>query len=131
VGGLIFLGTGVAKEVSASFHANWAAMVDQLNLPLSQVAVAVTPVLEILVGVLLLIGLFARLAGAVGLLLMIGAAWVHLTVDPAALPTGLPPAWLPVVTALASGIIAWRGAGRWSLDQPELRPVSEVAGPPI
>ncbi len=116
MGGLIFLGTGTAKEVSGSFHANWAAMVGQLHLPLSQVAVAVTPVLEILTGVLLLLGLFARAAGAAGLLLMAGAAWVHLTVDPGTLPEGMPPVWLPVVTALASGFVLWRGAGSGSLD---------------
>ena len=88
----------------------------QLDMPLTQVAVNVTPVVEILTGALLLVGFYARAAAAAGLLLMIGAAWVHLTVDSAALPEGLPPAWLPVVTAVASGFVLWRGAGSLSLD---------------
>jgi putative oxidoreductase len=117
LGGLIFLGTGTAKEVSSSFYANWAAMVEQLHVPLSDVAIQVTPILEIIIGALLLLGLFARIASIAGLLVMLGAAWAHLTVEPDALPTGLPPAWLPVVTVLVCAFVLWRGAGAWSLDR--------------
>lgn len=48
--------------------------------------------------------------------MMAGAAYIHLTVDPHTLPIGLPPTALPIVTAAASAYVAWRGAGRWSID---------------
>ena len=115
--GFIFLTSGTLKEVRPRTHANWVAMIHQVGLPLQPVAVQMGAVLEIVVGVLLLAGLLARLAALGGLGLMVGAAWIHLTVESSALPQGLPPDWFPILTALACAVVLWQGAGAWSLDR--------------
>lgn len=115
--GVIFLMSGTLKEVLPSFHANWVGMIRELGLPLQPVAIQLGAALEIAVGLLLLAGLLARLAAVGGLALMVGAAWIHLTVSSSALPTGLPPDWYPILTALACALVLRQGAGAWSLDR--------------
>ena len=121
VAGMIFLASGTLKEAVHPAAANWSAMVTQLGVPLHAVVVEVAPLLEILVGALLLLGALTRLASLGALALMAGAAWIHLTVDSSKLPTGLPPTWLPVLTATLAAFIAWRGAGAWSVDMARSR----------
>jgi uncharacterized membrane protein YphA (DoxX/SURF4 family) len=129
VAGVTFLGSSVLKEASPRAHANWAAMVHELGLPMGDLAIQVAPVLELLVALLLLVGLLARLAALAGLCLMAGAAWIHLTVNPSALPVGLPPNWLPVITALACAVVLWQGAGPFSLDRRQAQTVTAEATP--
>jgi uncharacterized membrane protein YphA (DoxX/SURF4 family) len=65
----------------------------------------------------LLVGFWARLGAVLAIPVMVGAIYAHLTID--VWPNGAenePPVGLPIAVLLAAAYVAWRGAGRWSLD---------------
>lgn len=74
------------------------------------------PLAEVAAGLLLLVGLFARLAALVGMAMMIVASYMHLTVhDPALFP--LQPE-SPIIPIIALILLAWilrAGGGSGSL----------------
>jgi uncharacterized membrane protein YphA (DoxX/SURF4 family) len=75
------------------------------------------PFVEISVGILLLVGLFARLAAFVVLAIMVVATYVHIVVDdPALFPLQPSAPVIPLGVIVLAGFVIWRGAGSWSLD---------------
>ncbi len=78
----------------------------------------VVPLVEVAIGVLFLLGAFARLASLVAIGTMIVATYVHLVVDdPTVFPLQSTAPIAPILVLLLSGLILWRGAGSWSLDR--------------
>ncbi|MCP3980468.1 MAG: DoxX family protein [bacterium] len=97
------------------------------------------PAVEVIAGVLLLAGVFGRIGGLLGVATMVPAVAATLVLaglDPAALPAGVtavpevPPLPLPLVVLLASGYVAWRGAGAYSLDARSAAPARRGARRP-
>ncbi|MGL4462675.1 MAG: DoxX family membrane protein [Planctomycetia bacterium] len=83
------------------------------------------PVAEVAAGALLLLGLFTRVGGLLGVATMLPAMYSTLVVmklDPAALPPGLshvpfvPPLPLPIAVLVCSLLAVWAGGGRLSVD---------------
>ena len=79
--------------------------------------VRVVPVVEVIVGLLLILGLFSRVGGLVIINMMLVATYVHLVVDnPALFPLQPKEPVIPLISIAVAAYILWRGAGVWSLD---------------
>jgi len=94
-------------------------LVEAAGFPLAAVVSPIAVAVKIVAGVSLLLGLWARIAGLVAVPIMLGAIYSHLVIDvwPNAPEMQEPPMVAPVAVLVAAGYVAWRGAGRWSLDR--------------
>jgi uncharacterized membrane protein YphA (DoxX/SURF4 family) len=115
--GVLFVMTGLMKLVVPMLAEAWSGQLLAAGLPFYELARWGVPFVEVGVGILLLVGLFARIAAFVALVMMVVATYVHIAVnDPALFP--LQPS-APVIPLGVIGLVAyviWRGAGSWSLD---------------
>ncbi len=92
-------------------------LVEGAGIPFAGVVAPVAVAAEIVAGISLLLGLWARLGALLGVATMIAAVYSHLVID--VWPNGAenePPLALPIVVGVAAALVAWRGAGRWSFD---------------
>ncbi|MDA1240641.1 MAG: DoxX family protein [Chloroflexi bacterium] len=113
--GLPLLGIGMVHIDDSSLRMD--PLVEAAGFPLASLLSPVAVAIEVIAGLSLLLGFWARLGGLLAVPVMLGAAYAHLAID--VWPNGAanePPLALPIVVALAAAYIAWRGAGRWSLD---------------
>ncbi len=116
--GLIILSTGIMKYTVPMLWEAWSGQLIAAGLPLYTLTLWTVPTVEIVVGIALVVGMYARLAALAVSGIMVVATYVHLTVnDPALFPLQphLPVAPL-MVLAMAS-IVAVKGAGALSIDR--------------
>lgn len=93
-------------------------LVEAAGFPLPSVVAPLGVAVEVIAGVSLLLGAWARVGGVIAIPVMLGAVWAHLVID--VWPNGAenePPLALPIVVALAAAYVVVRGPGRWSLDR--------------
>ena len=115
--GLLFLSTGVMKFVVPTLRNAFSGQLTEAGLPLHSVNMWFVPLVEIAVGVMLLIGLFGRVASLVATGMMIVAAYVHVVVhNPELFPLQPEAPIIPLVTILLSLYVLWAGSGSWSID---------------
>jgi putative oxidoreductase len=115
VAGVPLLGIGLAHVVVA--EAPMRPLVEAAGFPAPVLVAPVAVAIEIVAGLSLLLGLWARLGAALAIPTMLGAVYAHLVID--VWPNGAenePPLALPILVALAAAQVLWRGAGRCSLD---------------
>ena len=95
------------------------------ELPLVNLTIIVASIVEVVAGLLLLSGFLARLAGLLGVGVMLPAIYATVTLanlDPAQLPGDLqqipwvPPLPLPIVVMVSSLLVLLFGAGAMSVD---------------
>lgn len=93
-------------------------LVEAAGFPFAAVVSPIAVVVKVVAAVLLLLGLWARVGGMFGVLMMLGALYAHMVIDvwPNAPEMQEPPLVLPIAVLLGSAYVLWRGAGRWSLD---------------
>jgi uncharacterized membrane protein YphA (DoxX/SURF4 family) len=116
VGGL-FVITGLLKLVVPMLGQAWSGQLIAAGLPFYAPTRWVVPFVEVGVGILLMLGLFARLAGLVVLLLMIAATYFHIAADdPTLFPLQPSAPVIPVGIIILVAYLIWKGAGSWSLD---------------
>lgn len=116
VAGLPLLGIGLVHATDPAF--GMRPLVEAAGLPFAAILSPIAVAIEITAGAALLMGLWARIGGLMGALTMLVAAYAHLAID--VWPNGVdnePPILLPLLIAAASLYVAWRGAGRWSIDR--------------
>lgn len=96
------------------------------DFPMVELNLYAAPVAEVVAGVLLLFGLYARVGALLGIITMLAAIYATAVVqklDAATLPGGMheipfvPPVALPVVVLLSCITILWFGAGKPSMDR--------------
>ncbi len=115
--GLIFLSTGSMKFLVPMLWTAWSGQLVQAKIPFQTLNLYFVPAAEMLIGVLLLLGVFARLGALVAMPMMIVATYVHIVVkDPNLFPLQPEEPFIPVVVLALSGYVLCRGAGSWSLD---------------
>lgn len=116
VAGVPLLGIGVMHVVAP--ETPMRPLVEAAGLPLPSLLAPVAVAFEIVAGVSLLVGAWARLG--LGALLAIPtmavAAYAHLAIDIWPNSGGEPPLALPLSVLACAAYVLWRGAGRWSLD---------------
>lgn len=108
---LLLIGLVHAFGTSAPMEPIVAAM----GLPAAGLLAPIAVVAEIVAGASLLLGLWARAGGLLAVPVMAVAFASHLIIDVWPGPNE-PPTPLPLVIMACAAYVAWRGAGRWSLD---------------
>lgn len=116
VAGAPLLGIGLAHVFVA--EAPMRPLVEAAGFPFAAVTSPVAVAVEIVAGLSLLLGLWARIGGILAIPTMLGALYAHAVID--VWPNGAdnePPLVLPIVVMVGAAYVLWRGAGRWSFDQ--------------
>lgn len=116
VASLPLLGIGLAHVFVPD--APMRPLVEAAGFPLPALVAPLGVAAEVVAGVLLLLGIWARVGAALAIPTMLGAVYAHLVIDvwPNG-PANEPPLALPLVVLAAAAYILVRGAGRWSLDR--------------
>jgi len=111
---LLILG---AKHFIDPEHFRKVLEVSGLPGPIDVMVIA-APAAEVLAGVLLLLGLFARVGGLLGIATMAPAilSTVKIMNLDAADKPFVPPLPLPIIVLLCAAYVLIRGAGAWSID---------------
>jgi uncharacterized membrane protein YphA (DoxX/SURF4 family) len=112
--GLPLLLIGLAHVFDSS--APMRPLVEAANLPAAAVLSPVGVAVEILTGILLLIGLYARLGALLAIATMAVAVYAHVAIDVWPNPAGEPPIALPIIVLVCAAYLFARGAGAWSVD---------------
>ena len=113
---------GVPLVVFSAMHfmnpQHFRAILTAGGVPMAEVNVWAASSAEMLGGLLLLTGFFARVGGLLGVATMVPA--ILTTVRLAGLPDApmVPPLPLPILVLLASAVVLVLGGGDWSADAP-------------
>ena len=115
--GIIFIMTGTMKLTLADFSEAWSIQLLEAEIPFYTLNFWFVPVLEILLGIILLLGYYSRIGALMVLPVMLVATYVHLTVsNPAAFPAQPQEPYIPIAIVIMAVIIIWKGGGNWSMD---------------
>ena len=115
--GLLFLSTGVMKFAVPSLRNAFSGQLTEAGLPFHYVNMWLVPLAESVIGGMLLVGLFGRIASLVAIVMMIVATYVHLVVhNPELFPLQPEAPIIPLVTIFLCLYVLWAGSGSWSID---------------
>ena len=115
--GVLFVMTGAMKVLVPTLADAWSGQLLAADLPFYTLSRWSVPFVEMGVGAFLLVGAYARIAGAVVVGIMVVATYVHLVVDdPSLFPLQPSEPIIPVVVVGLTAYILWQGAGAWSRD---------------
>ena len=115
--GILFVMTGVMKLVVPVLAEAWSGQLIAAGLPLYTISRWTVPFVEIAVGIVIAVGLYARLAALVIISIMIVATYVHLAVaDPSLFPLQPSEPIIPLVVILLCLYVLRKGAGAGSRD---------------
>ncbi|CCB89781.1 DoxX family protein [Simkania negevensis] len=123
IAGLVFLFFGILHFVSPE---NFKHILQASNLPLADFNLIFVPIVEVVVGALLILGLYTRLIAIIGCITMAIAFYATITIlhlDPSQLPDGMtekpfsPPLIVPIIIFLMCLYVLIFGAGAWSIDK--------------
>jgi len=115
--GIMFLMTGFMKLFIPLFTEAWLGQLVQAGIPLVTLNFFFVPFMEIIIGLLLLKGLFTRFFSLLIFPIMIVATYVHIIVEDASLfplQPNLP--FVPIIVIIMAIMLMRRGAGSWSDD---------------
>lgn len=114
---LVFLMTGPMKLLVPSLAEAWSGQLLAANLPFYLLTLWTVPYIELALGIILALGIFARPAVLAVMGIMLVATYVHLVVDdPSLFPLQPSEPIIPLVVIAMSVYVLMRGAGAWSLD---------------
>ncbi len=115
--GLLFLSTGVMKFAVPSLRNAFSGQLTEAGLPFYSVNMWLVPLVEVVLGGMLIVGLFGRIASLVAIVMMIVATYVHLVVhNPELFPLQPDAPIIPLATILLCLYVLWAGSGSWSID---------------
>lgn len=114
---ILFVMTGMMKLVVPRLAEAWSGQLLAAGLPFYELSRWSVPLIEILVGIVLWIGLFSRLAAMVVIGIMAVATYVHVAVnDPTVFPLQPSEPIIPLAVIALCVYLLWRGGGSWSKD---------------
>lgn len=114
---VLFVMTGTMKLVVPRLADAWSGQLLASGLPLYELSRWSVPFVEILVGVVLGVGFFTRLAAVVVIGIMTVATYVHVVVDdPSLFPLQPSEPIIPLAVIAMCAYLLWRGGGSWSKD---------------
>jgi uncharacterized membrane protein YphA (DoxX/SURF4 family) len=129
---VIFLMTGPMKLLIPSLGEAWSGQLIAARLPLYEITYWGVPFLEIILGIVLMIGIFTRPASLVIIGIMVVATYVHIVVDdPALFPLQPDEPIIPIAVIAMSIVTLWRGAGAWSLDLKSIQDFDPLKEPSV
>ena len=113
----MFLATGLMKYSVPMLWEAWSGQLLAGNIPLYEFNRYVIPTVEIMIGLLLIVGLYSRPASVITIGMMIVATYVHIVADDPALFPLQPHQPVIPLTAIAMGVyVLLKGGGSWSRD---------------
>ncbi len=118
--GVVFLLAGILKVLVPSLGQAFSGQLSAANIPLQDIVIFAFPIVEMVLGVLLVFGFHTRLSAAAAAVSMMVATYVHLLVeDPSLFPLQPVEPIGPLILLAMALYILWRGGGAWSLDLSE------------
>ena len=115
--GVVFLLAGILKIIIPSLAQAFSGQLIAANIPLQGIVLFTFPIVETVLGVLLVIGFHARLSAAAAALSMVVATYVHVAVeDPSLFPLQPVEPIGPLILLAMAFYVLWRGGGTWSID---------------
>lgn len=100
-----------------------APLLEAAGIPMASINAIIAPIMEVLAGLLLLSGAFARVGGVLAVMTMLGALYTHIKIPSDGWPeaNGGPqePQFMMVIATIAllgGAYVALRGGGAWSVD---------------
>ena len=115
--GIIFCMAGVLKIVVPSLGQAFSGQLIAADIPLSGIVLITFPIVETVIGVLLVFGFHARLSAAAAAASMVVATYVHVAIeDPSLFPLQPVEPVGPLVLLGMALYVLWRGGGAWSID---------------
>jgi uncharacterized membrane protein YphA (DoxX/SURF4 family) len=114
--GVLILMTGVMKFTVPRLRIAWSGQLRKAGLPFYSLTFWLFPVVEIVVGTLLILGVATGAASALVLLMMLGATYVHIVVhDPSVFPLQPNAPIIPLVVIGLSIVVLVGGTGAWQV----------------
>ncbi len=118
--GFVFFMAGILKVVVPSLGEAFSGQLSAANIPFQEFVQYTFPVVETVLGILLLAGLHARISAAVAAASMVVATYVHIVIDdPSLFPLQPVEPIGPLVLLAMLIYTVIRGAGAWSIDLKE------------
>ena len=118
--GFVFFMAGILKVVVPSLGQAFSGQLIAADIPLHGIVLFTFPIVEMVLGVLLVLGFHARLSAAAAAVSMLVAAYVHVAVeDPSLFPLQPVEPIGPLVLLAMAIYVLWRGGGAWSIDLSE------------
>jgi putative oxidoreductase len=114
---VLFVMTGTMKLVVPMLADAWSGQLLASGMPFYELSRWSVPVIEILVGFVLGVGLYTRPAATVVIGIMTVATYVHVVVDdPSLFPLQPSEPIIPLAVIAMCAYLLWRGGGSWSKD---------------
>ncbi len=115
--GVMFVMTGFMKLFIPMFTEVWLGQLTQAGIPFVTLTFFVVPVIEIILGLLLVKGFYIRLFIFIIFPIMFVAIYVHFAVDnPALFPLHPKAPIIPFLVLIMAGLLLRGGGGKWSAD---------------
>ena len=115
--GMIFFMTGVMKLFIPMFTEAWMGQLVYANIPFITFNFWFVPIMETVLGIMLLRGTFSSVASLAIIPIMLVAFYVHIAVDnPALFPLQPELPVVPVIVIIMAVVILKSGGGSWSED---------------
>ena len=115
--GIIFFITGVMKLFIPMFTEAWMGQLVYAGIPLVAFNFWFVPIMETVLGIMLLKGSYSRVASLLIIPIMLVAFYVHISVDnPALFPLQPELPVVPVIVIIMTVVILKSGSGTWSED---------------
>ena len=118
--GFVFFMAGILKVVVPFLGEAFAGQLVAASIPFYGLSLYTVPVVEMVLGIMLIFGFHARLSAMVAAVIMVVATYVHVMVDdPSLFPLQPVEPVGPLVLLVALAYIVWKGGGAWSVDLSE------------
>jgi len=124
--GLIFFMAGILKVVVPTLGEAYSGQLTAANIPFYAASLYAVPVIEMVLGIMLLFGLHSRVSAAIAAIIMMVATYVHIVADdPSLFPLQPVEPIGPLLLLVMLMYVIWKGGGSWSID---LREIAEGIG---
>jgi uncharacterized membrane protein YphA (DoxX/SURF4 family) len=118
--GAVFFMAGILKVIVPSLGQAFSGQLIAASIPLQSIVLFAFPIVEMILGILLVVGFHSRLSAAAAALSMIVASYVHVAVeDPALFPLQPVEPIGPLMLLGMAFYVLWKGGGAWSIDLSE------------
>lgn len=118
--GFVFFMAGILKVAVPHLGEAFAGQLVAAHIPLFDLTYYAFPIIEMVLGIMLLFGMHTRLSAAIAAVSMVAATFVHIVADdPSLFPLQPVEPIGPVLLLAMLGYVLWWGGGAWSIDLKE------------
>jgi putative oxidoreductase len=114
VAGLPLLAIGLMHVTADGY--GMRPLVEAAGFPFASLLAPLAVAAELVAGLSLLLGVWARIGALLAIVTMVAAAYAHFAIEHWPNAGGEPPLALPLIVMVCAAWVLWRGAGGWSVD---------------